>query len=106
MPPRFLKKPEANIVLLRRIILSGSVQGVGCRSFVCRIANSLSLVGTVKNLPDGTVEIVAEGEEERLGEFLRRLKTRSPSGIDVEKAEVAMEKKMASRTFASFSIEY
>ena len=56
-----------------RFIAHGRVQNVGFRDFVCRIGQSMGLAGYAKNLSDGTVEIVAEGEEEKLAEFARRL---------------------------------
>ena len=44
-----------------RYIVSGRVQGVGFRWFVMREATRLDLAGYVRNLPDGTVEVVAQG---------------------------------------------
>lgn len=41
--------------------VSGRVQGVGFRWFVCRCGNELGLSGTATNLDDGRVEIVAQG---------------------------------------------
>lgn len=81
-----------------RMIAHGNVQNVGFRDFVCRIGASLSLVGFAKNLPDGTVEIAAEGGQEKLDEFCRRIKVRQPPGIcvdDLEKAEIREIKKKA-----------
>ena len=52
----------------------GFVQGVGFRYFVKRNALRLGLSGYAKNLPDGSVEVVAEGSEDallRLLEYLR-----------------------------------
>jgi acylphosphatase len=56
-------------------IVSGRVQMVMYRDFVARKARGLGLVGEVKNLPDGTVHVVAEGSHEkleRLVEFLHK----------------------------------
>lgn len=50
-----------------RFIVSGRVQGVGFRWFVMREATRLDLAGSVRNLPDGTVEVVARGPVEALG---------------------------------------
>jgi len=52
----------------------GFVQGVGFRYFSRRNALILGLVGYVKNLSDGSVEVVAEGEIEKIKEFLEILK--------------------------------
>ena len=43
------------------IRINGVVQGVGFRFFVCRIAEALSLTGTVRNVSDGSVEVRVEG---------------------------------------------
>ncbi|HDL09635.1 MAG TPA: acylphosphatase [Candidatus Omnitrophica bacterium] len=63
--------------MLKRVhvFYSGRVQGVGFRFTTERIALEMGDVyGWVRNLPDGRVEVVAEGEEERLNEFLRRIR--------------------------------
>lgn len=51
------------------IIVKGKVQGVYFREFTKRKALSLGLKGTVKNLSDGSVEIFAGGDEDRLEEL-------------------------------------
>jgi len=53
---------------------SGSVQGVGFRYMAERAAVSLGLSGWVKNTKDGRVELVSEGREASLKEFLEKLK--------------------------------
>lgn len=52
------------------LILSGRVQGVFFRAETRAKARQLGLVGWVKNLPDGSVEAVAEGPKEPLNQFL------------------------------------
>ncbi len=52
---------------------SGSVQGVGFRFTAERSASSLGLTGWAKNLPDGCVEVVCEGPEPALKEFLEKI---------------------------------
>lgn len=54
--------------------VSGRVQGVMYRDFARRKAQMLGIVGEAKNLPDGTVAIWAEGEEEALTRFIAELK--------------------------------
>lgn len=53
--------------------VTGRVQLVMFRDFVQRSARKLRLAGFVRNDPDGSVEIVAEGEEESLRELERKL---------------------------------
>ncbi len=48
----------------------GRVQFVMFRDFVCRKGRKLGLTGTVKNNPDGSVSVVAEGDEAKLRELL------------------------------------
>ncbi|ADU96326.1 acylphosphatase [Thermovibrio ammonificans] len=67
--------------------VSGRVQGVGYRAFTRKVARELGLVGFVRNLPDGRVEVYAEGEEEKLQELLRHLK-KGPYFARVDSIEV------------------
>ena len=54
----------------RHVFFSGRVQGVGFR-FTCQsLARSFPVVGYVRNLPDGRVELVAEGDPDELDAFL------------------------------------
>jgi acylphosphatase len=52
----------------------GRVQGVGYRYYVSREAESLDVAGFVRNLPDGSVEVVAEAPEGALTTFEERLR--------------------------------
>ena len=54
---------------IRRFIVLGRVQGVGFRYATARKAKQLGLAGWVKNLPNGAVETVAQGEAEMIDEF-------------------------------------
>lgn len=65
----------------------GIVQGVGFRYFVYRNASLLNLKGFTKNLFDGSVLVVAEGEEEKLNELHNLLKI-GPTHAYVQKVEV------------------
>ena len=61
----------------RRVILfSGTVQGVGFRYTACRAAAHYEVAGTVRNLPDGRVECVVEGEGAQIDAFLADLRQR------------------------------
>ncbi|MDF7774478.1 acylphosphatase [Sphingomonas sp. AOB5] len=54
----------------QRIIVSGRVQGVTYRDWTIRTAKKLGLVGWVRNLSDGRVEILADGEDEAIGQLV------------------------------------
>ena len=56
------------------LIVSGKVQGVFFRDSTRRKANELGLVGYVRNLPDGNVEVVAQGNEDKLSELTEYIK--------------------------------
>lgn len=58
--------------------VTGLVQGVGFRWTTQMIAQELGITGTVKNNPDGSVSIVAQGEELPLKHFIKKIKA-SPS---------------------------
>ena len=62
-----------------QVIVYGRVQGVFFRSFVTRQAEGLALTGYVRNLPDGAVEVRAEGEREKLEELIGYLKVGPPA---------------------------
>ena len=53
---------------------TGRVQGVGFRYTVCRIAEDFNVAGFVRNLWDGDVELVAEGVEAVLSDFLHDIR--------------------------------
>jgi len=55
------------------VIYSGRVQGVGFRYTVRQLAHGFDVVGFVRNLDDGRVEMVIEGEEEELNRFIKHL---------------------------------
>ena len=85
------------------IIVSGRVQGVFYRHNTNIIANRLSLKGFVRNLPDGNVEVVAEGDEEKLNELIEFCK-KGPVGSDIENVKIEYEK--PTKEFNTFSIRY
>jgi acylphosphatase len=73
-----------------RYLVSGLVQGVGFRWFVARHARSLGLAGYARNLPDGRVEVVVSGPEERLP-ALERLLRAGPANAQVQDVERSPE---------------
>jgi acylphosphatase len=71
-----------------RIRVRGMVQGVGYRYFVRNEAKALGLSGFVKNKPDGSVEIVAEGERGLVDSLIGKLRVgphyASVGGLDIQ----------------------
>ncbi len=84
----------------RRATVTGRVQGVGFRFFAERAARELGVRGWVRNLPNGAVEAVAEGEEEAVTRFFERLR-KGPQGSRVERLA---EEELAAGGFSSFEI--
>jgi acylphosphatase len=77
-------------VIRRRVVVHGHVQGVFFRETARRRALSAGLAGWIRNVPNGTVEAVFEGEPdavERLVDFCRE----GPRGARVEWLDVAAE---------------
>lgn len=56
------------------VYYAGRVQGVGFRFTTREIAKGFEVAGHVSNLDDGRVELIAEGEEEELQEFLKAIR--------------------------------
>lgn len=83
--------------------VSGRVQGVFFRSETRRIANSLGIKGWVRNLPDGRVEVVAEGEKDNIDNLLEFLKKGS-SAAKVDNVDIKTEEYKGE--FEDFSIRY
>lgn len=84
-----------------RIVVDGEVQGVGYRYFVARMARKQKVLRQAKNLEDGRVEIIVEGDKPKVKEFIERIQLREPP-IYVESAEVAYEEPKGE--FKSFKI--
>ncbi len=74
-----------------RVFIQGTVQGVFFRSFVRSEAKLKGLKGWVRNLPDGRVEAVIEGEKEDVEKLIELCK-RGPPGADVESVSVEWER--------------
>ena len=83
-----------------RVLYSGHVQGVGFRATTREIAAGHEVAGYVKNLADGRVELVAEGEAEAVRRFLNAVKNRLGSHI----AE-ASESEQSPRNLDGFRVE-
>ncbi|MCG3177909.1 MAG: Acylphosphatase [Phycisphaerae bacterium] len=83
-------------------MFSGRVQGVGFRYTACRVAADYPVTGYVRNLPDGRVELVAEGAPSALEQFLRRLTGRMGGFI----RETQAEQSPANGEFDSFEVRF
>ena len=83
------------------LLISGRVQGVAFRYYTQDIAQGLGIKGWVRNCGDGRVEIVVEGEEDRVKELIDWC-YQGPGSAIVEKVDVEWEK--YSGEFNSFGI--
>jgi len=72
----------------RRFLVRGRVQGVGFRWFVEREAHILKLAGWVRNNPDSTVEVFAQGTRDQLSGLHSRLRE-GPRAARVDEVEVS-----------------
>jgi len=91
--------------MMKRIhmISSGRVQGVGYRASILSQSRGLNLKGYVKNMPDGTVEIVAEGGYDELKQLIDIAKAGSYAS---SVKEVTTEYSPATGEFSEFGIKY
>lgn len=76
----------AGDLVARRLVLRGRVQGVGFRYFTAKAATGLGLNGWVRNLPDGSVEVLAQGAPASVKDLAARL-TVGPASARVESLE-------------------
>ncbi|HKJ67220.1 MAG TPA: acylphosphatase [bacterium] len=89
--------------MMVHIIVIGLVQGVGFRYFTFKRARELGVTGYVKNLPDGTVEIEAEGDRGQLEELIEALKV-GPRSAVVNDLRVSWD--ISDEKYNQFRIEY
>ena len=75
------------MIVARRYMIGGRVQGVGFRYFTEAAAAREGILGWVRNMPDGRVEVSAEGDAEALDRFERRLR-HGPPHARVERVDV------------------
>ncbi len=72
--------------IARRFLISGRVQGVGFRYYTHDVATREGVTGYVRNLPDGRVEALVEGDDEAVTRVERALRM-GPGGARVEHVE-------------------
>jgi acylphosphatase len=75
------------MIVSRRYVITGRVQGVGFRWFTHDAAAGEGIHGWVRNLADGSVEVVAEGEADSMFRLEAAIR-RGPGGARIEQVEV------------------
>src|SRR5262250_3862688 len=93
---------DINPTIAKRYLVRGRVQGVGFRWFVEREAHVLQVAGWVRNNPDGTVEVLAQGTRDQLAGLHSRLRE-GPRAARVDSVEVSDES--PTNGLGSFRIE-
>lgn len=86
----------------RHVFYSGHVQGVGFRYSTQKIAKNFAVTGFVQNLPDGRVELVAEGTMAELQAFMQEIDERLSNCI----RSTAVDRRPATGEFHYFRIRY
>jgi acylphosphatase len=86
----------------RSVWFDGQVQGVGFRFTTCELAERFAVTGYVRNLRDGRVELVAEGDAEEVDRFIRAVSEAMRGYIrNVEQTDSP-----ATGEFADFGVRY
>lgn len=85
-------------------VVRGRVQGVGYRAFIADCAHATGIHGTVRNMSDGTVEIIAESSPASLDDFLRLAYARNDPFIRVE--EIAVKRCPGTGEFHGFRVAW
>jgi len=85
-----------------RIIYSGRVQGVGFRYTCLGVAHRFQVAGFVKNLSNGNVELIAEGEEGTLERFLAALEEKMTGYI----SDRRISREEPTNEFSDFGVRY
>ena len=94
---------EVNRKMQLFVIITGKVQGVGFRNFTQLNARQLGINGYAKNLPNGTVEVVAEGDKAQLDALVALLK-KGPRYARVDSLEI--DERSFTGEYKSFGIRY
>lgn len=91
------------VMVERGFLLKGRVQGVGFRWWTRKTAEELGVVGTVKNLPDGTVEVMARADQPTMDRFAYKLRQGPPVARVADMQEIASK---LSHSIDRFTIEH
>ena len=88
-----------NFMIARKFLIRGLVQGVGFRYFSQRSAATHQIRGWVRNLPDGSVEAFAQGNEKKVNEFRDDLAAGPRSAVVSDLEEIVAEPILEISTF-------
>lgn len=88
-------------MVCKRVLYSGRVQGVGFRYTTQRLAGNYTVGGYVKNLPNGDVELVAEGPADQVDAFLDAIARRMEDHIKHASVQDA-----TTAGYGDFSVRY
>ena len=88
------------MLVRRRLVVHGAVQGVGFRAWAWRTASQRGVAGRAHNRPDGTVEVVLEGEPEAV-EAVVRACHEGPRSAVVTEIELSEEEPEGLRGFSA-----
>jgi len=92
----------ASGLVARKVLFSGDVQGVGFRFTAIHAADPYDVTGYVKNLPDGRVELVAEGPAAEVDGFIEAVRSRMSHYVsDTETSDL-----QATGAYARFGVRY
>ena len=86
--------------MTKKFLVFGRVQGVGFRYFTCQEAKKLGLKGSVRNRIDGSVEVIAQGDETQMADFEGWLN----KGPKTAKVELVLVFEQAEIKMSNFSI--
>lgn len=86
----------------RTVYFSGDVQGVGFRATTARLAAGLAVTGTVRNLADGRVELIAEGTPAEIDRLLELVRQNFAENLN----DVASTTNAATGRYDSFRVRY
>ena len=90
--------------IIKHVIISGRVQGVGFRYFTKKSAESLGVSGWVKNLRSGEVEAVLQGSSESVTEMMNRLEA-GPTTARVDEIKELEDKSVAQNRVNGFNVK-
>lgn len=88
-----------------RYVVHGIVQGVGFRNFVRVVAKRYGIVGSVRNVPDGSVEILAIGDANSLARFEKEIQASERYGVQVMRVEKIADSSSEELEYSDFRIE-